>query len=925
MSVLDADVTASELAPGRQADGELVGRESELAALAHELASLTDGCRTVHITGEPGIGKTALIDAALAQWRHETIRCSADPHGEPKAMEVLLRGLYLRPAEAAAEHLLAESIIADLGRRLDRGPTVLVIDSVQWSDQATLRLLPRICSAFQRRPFLLITAGQCVVGSEKWRLLSALGRQSVSTELTVAPLDEPASAELFVQALDADAATPGASAHEPAGGNPALLRRLAGAWSRRPGTGAAPDAGEVTLPVSQIPHLAHLSPDCLRFLGFAAVLGLRFEARQLCSLTGTAFPELVRLVGEAVTWGLLAETDAGLGFRHEIVRSTLASEVPAIVHAELHRSGAQELTDGGADPVLVADHLCQSTLVASDYEWVTTIAAGCVTAAPDRALRLLRHYVASAHFTDRDDPRLVEIIAQMAQLQLSLGDICGAATTARQVLEQAGVAPGALRACLEVSLMLQGRNEEAQMLAGCGEGSDELQPWERADQAAIAGAAAMRSGNTATAAATLERADRAALATGSVVAHVRILVARGHMAHCDGDLAEAVRLLEKATRLSVSDGSRTTDETFAHAALGLALSDGDQTRRAEDAFCRGAEIARGRGSIIAARVAELSRASVDVSLGRLDRAMTGIDEILTRPDAVALVFRPALLARRAMAALHCEGPDAAERVLGRLSSEDVPADQEYGMAWRHRAMAAVRLARGDVDDALLILWDAWQGVQAAGIVIDTRLLATEIVDASRRTKDVAKAWAVAEALDHLAARNPDVRSITVQKLTVRGMIEGDRNLLMAATEVAAGVPHRLVAARAYEEAAIALIEAGSPRDAGRISRDALERYSSMGAAFEAARARAAFRRAGIRVREPARGRPRAGWEALTPAEQVVAHHVERGLSNADIADELVVSRRTVETHVSHILAKLNLRSRADMILAAGRRGDGKSA
>ena len=145
---------------------------------------------------------------------------------------------------------------------------------------------------------------------------------------------------------------------------------------------------------------------------------------------------------------------------------------------------------------------------------------------------------------------------------------------------------------------------------------------------------------------------------------------------------------------------------------------------------------------------------------------------------------------------------------------------------------------------------------------------------------------------------------------------------MAATEMASGLSHRMIAARAAEEAAIALIASGRPEDARDVSRDALEGYASVGAAFEAARARAAFRRAGIRVlREHPQERPsRVGWEALTPAEQVVAQFVERGLSNSDISDELVVSRRTVESHVSHILAKLGLRSRGDLILAAARLG-----
>jgi DNA-binding NarL/FixJ family response regulator len=61
-----------------------------------------------------------------------------------------------------------------------------------------------------------------------------------------------------------------------------------------------------------------------------------------------------------------------------------------------------------------------------------------------------------------------------------------------------------------------------------------------------------------------------------------------------------------------------------------------------------------------------------------------------------------------------------------------------------------------------------------------------------------------------------------------------------------------------------------------------------------------------------RARPARGWEALTPAEAKIAYLVAEGKSNPDIAAELWLSRNTVETHVSRILAKLGARSRMEI-------------
>jgi DNA-binding CsgD family transcriptional regulator len=68
----------------------------------------------------------------------------------------------------------------------------------------------------------------------------------------------------------------------------------------------------------------------------------------------------------------------------------------------------------------------------------------------------------------------------------------------------------------------------------------------------------------------------------------------------------------------------------------------------------------------------------------------------------------------------------------------------------------------------------------------------------------------------------------------------------------------------------------------------------------------------------ARKRAASGWESLTPTEHDVVRHVSDGLSNKDIAAKLFISPRTVQTHLTHVYAKLGLDSRVQLVKEAAR-------
>ena len=123
----------------------------------------------------------------------------------------------------------------------------------------------------------------------------------------------------------------------------------------------------------------------------------------------------------------------------------------------------------------------------------------------------------------------------------------------------------------------------------------------------------------------------------------------------------------------------------------------------------------------------------------------------------------------------------------------------------------------------------------------------------------------------------------------------------------------LDAAQAAEDAGAAFIRQGDGARGRPLLQEAVAGYERLDAGRDLARAEAALRKIGIRrSRAGARGRPKFGWASLTVTERTVAGLVAEGLSNPQIGERLFVSRRTVQTHVGHVFAKLGLSSRAQL-------------
>ena len=146
-----------------------------------------------------------------------------------------------------------------------------------------------------------------------------------------------------------------------------------------------------------------------------------------------------------------------------------------------------------------------------------------------------------------------------------------------------------------------------------------------------------------------------------------------------------------------------------------------------------------------------------------------------------------------------------------------------------------------------------------------------------------------------------------------GLLSGDPEALTAVADRYERLDLPLFRGLALEDAAVAYARAGDTTSAHAAHARAIDLYTALGAGWDVLRADSRLRQLGVRrgSRGPRR-RPASGWAALTPTELRIAELVAAGRSNPDIAVELFLSRRTVQTHVSHILAKLGAQSRVEI-------------
>jgi DNA-binding CsgD family transcriptional regulator len=374
-----------------------------------------------------------------------------------------------------------------------------------------------------------------------------------------------------------------------------------------------------------------------------------------------------------------------------------------------------------------------------------------------------------------------------------------------------------------------------------------------------------------------------------------------------GDLAGALPLYERGLAVTETDPGLTDLGLLLQINMALTLFELNRCEEALATAERARQLADQVGTVMRLAQAHGALGQLLFQTGRWDDALAEfaiVPEDLKEPRGACTE-----LGISAVIASHRNEPQTACRLLAAAD----PIAQRLG---RHHApllVLATSLEReqaGSPEEALSILAAPFSENtgdlgEIEDLVADTVRLALKAgdKDTAQTIAGQAEALAVGSQIPH--------RQANAQYC--RGLVDGDSDMLLSAAQWYGDAGRPLPRAKALEAAAECLVSAEERTAARQAFEQAVEVYESLGAEADINRVQAEFRAHGIR-RGPHSKHRRAvsGWDSLTDTELKVAAFVEEGLSNPEIAGRLMLSRRTVATHVSHILKKLDVATRTDI-------------
>ena len=908
----------------------LVGRARELSALTELVRGVQAGAGgTIAMLGAAGMGKSRLLDEVTTMAEAAGVVVTRVGCAEADAAVPLTVARRLAAAlDLADDGDGADEIAEHLNDRASRTPQLILLDDAQWIDAASLLEVLALVRVTNEAAvgFVFAARPPRADATTLPRLLASAERRGAHA-LVLRPLDDGEVAELVGAisntAIDDDKHAVLAAV----AGNPFLAVELAEAWL----AGHAPSAD------SLLSHaLSHVTARTRRMLESASVLGRDAAIADIAHMQRCPTGELADSVREAISAGLVDGHRGHVRFRHDLIRDAIYEGLPVAIRGALHRDAASALAARDLPPVELAFHLVQGALPGdrAAIGWLRQAASAAASCDLSEALHLLeaarRLCVDGSREAVEVDQRLIVFLAWVGRSEQAIH-------LAGELLDDPRLPRDAeprLRAGLAEALARGG--DEA---AGAAEARRALEmegmtPLQRATLLLLVGTGQWET-DPVTCRETIAEARR--LANDDAGVTFAALQIEGTSYAADMDLGKYVETNEAGVAFARRNAAAGRPLAAGHTVWALTnwAEAAMAAEREGDCLRALAELEREarRAGLTLGTVPFLMalRSEVHLQWCRWDDASAEVeardevlaDQSLTDDAASGVPFRSAAV--RARIAVHLGDSRAAAHLECWESVATHPVEAPRISAWRTLAAFLrgdeVAMAAGSSAFATQLReLERAGGIVARGIGWTTPWLPVHRALAGANRHD--DAAFLAHAMLPVCAVNGRVARFAAASHTLRAFLEGRADLAAQGLEAAEQIAAPLLRFHALCDAASAATEIGASDLADRARRRIAELSEAHGMRHPAP----LFDAGGTApVRRRRVLRPLTGWASLTPTEVRTAELVAQGLSNRAIADDLLVSRYTVETHVKHIFQKLGLDSRvqlATFVVEQRERSDG---
>lgn len=912
---------------GRATAG-MLERGDTLGALERLLDDASEGRGGALFIIEPaGLGKTSVLEYAIAAAKPRFVvgvgrgdRVEALlPFGLiGQALDQLLDGRFTGSCMALDADggepfdISAQARFYDILRGVREAavrPLLVALDDLHWSDPDSLTVIHLLCRRLAALPVALIATAR-TWPTEAVNSAQDLAAQGFATIESLVPLSPASARELLCARVGSQVSAEQVDqAIDLCGGNPLLLEQIALELRR---------SGKVSEGQVRLSRFVGVGAAGQRYLQAASVLGTQFRVAVATEVARLSATEAATEIDGLFRGGVLCEAGDGWAqFAHALIRQGVYEDIAPPLRRDLHAACFRALAACGAYPAEAAEHAVTAHL-AGDPQAVTTVArAGREALRMGAVCAARQHLEAGMKLAGEDAP--TELLSDLGVALVADGASKDAIAIYDRLLNLRELSTAdriaVLRQLGEASFI----TGEVERAAACYESAVSLAEQDHPplaigalldqafhDQALFGPRAALPWANRA-----------AELATARGVMQASAQAAWGALAYRCGDPAGLVTAAAAATRVDLIPTSRSMDRhRYSHPALSYA-SVAIQAERFPDAERLLTEIlssAERRCEPITLIRAAIAWIDGLCRLGRLDEALA-LSDHLTELAELLPYSAPLVSAYRALVLLEQGQLEQVARccaeLLTKIHHHHYSLHRADGLQLYVRAVLAHR--QGDAETACSLFTQLEKWADRTGEVDPSYLLWAG--DAIAAHISCGRAIEARHVIDWVAQHAATFSSQWPKIVIAAGEAAlaehaGDRaraeSYYTQALDICEELPMPLVRTQVLIDYGTSVARGGSFARARGLLAEALHIAQKCGAGWHADRAKVEWRRAGGRARSR---KP----NELSPPEVAVAQLARAGRTNREIAQQLHLSIKTVETHLGHIYQKLGIRSRWQLI------------